>query len=166
MKRYYRTGNVQKYLFVLQDSTDVRIEGVTIRNAPLWNVRLQDCRRVWIRGINLFSDLERGVNSDGIDIVSTSDVLISDSIICAADDAIALKTMRFGRGDAPAGPAGGECRRQQLHPDLVVHADEYRNRDPRRYPARALLEHRRPQLQQGARHQRPGRRHGERRAAL
>jgi hypothetical protein len=105
MKRYYRTGDVQKYLFVLQDSTDVRIEGVTIRNAPLWNVRLQDCSRVWIRGINLYSDLERGVNSDGIDIVSTSDVLISDSIICAADDAIALKTTRFGRGgDGPVRP--------------------------------------------------------------
>ena len=28
MKRYYRTGDVQKYLFVLQDSQDVRIEGV------------------------------------------------------------------------------------------------------------------------------------------
>ena len=53
MKRYYRKGDVQKYLFVLQDSDDVRLEGVTIRNAPLWNVRLQNCNRVWIRGIFL-----------------------------------------------------------------------------------------------------------------
>jgi len=46
MKRYYRTGEVQKYLFVLQDSEDVRLEGVTIRmrlsgtsasrTAPVW----------------------------------------------------------------------------------------------------------------------------------
>jgi hypothetical protein len=93
MKRYYRTGAVQKYLIVLQDSEDIRIEGVTIRNAPLWNVRLQDCNRVWIRGIHLYSDLERGVNSDGIDIVSTSNVLIADSIIVTADDAICLKTV-------------------------------------------------------------------------
>jgi len=64
MKRYYRNGDVQKCLFVLQDSEDVRLEGVAIRNAPLWNVRLQDCNRVWIRGIHLHSDLERGVNSD------------------------------------------------------------------------------------------------------
>jgi hypothetical protein len=92
MKRYYRTGEVQKYLFVLQESVDVRIEDVTIRNAPLWNVRLQDCDRVWVRGIHLYSDLERGVNSDGIDIVSSSDVTISDSIIVTADDAICLKT--------------------------------------------------------------------------
>ena len=55
MKRYYRTGAVQKYLFVLQESEDIRFEGVTIRNAPLWNVRLQDCNRVWIRGIHLLS---------------------------------------------------------------------------------------------------------------
>jgi hypothetical protein len=96
MKRYYRTGEVQKYLFVLQESQDVRIEGVTIQNAPLWNVRLQDCDRVWIRGIHLHSDLERGVNSDGIDIVSSSNVTISDSIILTADDAIVLKTESFG----------------------------------------------------------------------
>lgn len=87
---------MQKYLFVLQDSEDVRLEGVTIRNAPLWNVRLQDCSRVWVRGIRLYSDLERGVNSDGIDIVSSSDVLIADSIISAADDAICLKTVDLG----------------------------------------------------------------------
>jgi len=97
MKRYYRTGDVQKYLFVLQESEDVRLDGVTIRNAPLWNVRLQDCNRVWIRGLRLYSDLERGVNSDGIDIVSSSNVLISDSIIATADDAICLKTDRFGQ---------------------------------------------------------------------
>jgi Glycosyl hydrolases family 28 len=96
MKRYYRTGAVQKYLFVLQDSEDVRLEGVTIQNAPLWNVRLQDCSRVWIRDIHLYSDLEKGVNSDGIDIVSSSDVLIADSIISTADDAICLKTVDLG----------------------------------------------------------------------
>jgi hypothetical protein len=96
MKRYYRTGAVQKYLFVLQGSEDVHLEGVTIRNAPLWNVRLQNCNRVWIRGVFLDSDLERGVNSDGIDIVSSSNVLIADSIISTADDAICLKTVDLG----------------------------------------------------------------------
>jgi polygalacturonase len=45
MKRYYRKGDVRKYLFVLQECEDVHLEGVTIRNAPLWNVRLQDCNR-------------------------------------------------------------------------------------------------------------------------
>jgi hypothetical protein len=102
MKRYYRKGAVQKYLFVLQEAEDVRLEGVTIRNAPLWNVRLQDCSRVWIRGIFLYSDLERGVNSDGIDIVSSSNVLIADSIISTGDDAICLKTVNLGGRGAGA----------------------------------------------------------------
>lgn len=98
MKRYYRTGEVQKRLFMLRNCEDVRLEGVTILNAPLWNVHLQDCNRVWVRGIYLYSDLERGVNSDGIDIVSSSNVLISDSIICTADDAICLKTSAWEQG--------------------------------------------------------------------
>jgi len=97
MKRYCRTGEVQKRLFLFRNCEDVRLEGITILNAPLWNVHLQDCNRVWIRGIYLYSDLERGVNSDGIDIVSSSNVLISDSVICTADDAICLKTSAWDR---------------------------------------------------------------------
>jgi hypothetical protein len=96
MKRYYRTG-VQKYLAVLQNSRDIRIEGVRLINSPLWTVRLQDCDGVQIRGVYLYSDLEKGVNADGIDIVSTSNVVISDSIIITADDAIVLKTDAFRR---------------------------------------------------------------------
>jgi hypothetical protein len=99
IKRYYRTG-VQKYLVVLQDSRDIRIEGVRLVNSPLWTVRLQDCDQVWIRGVYVYSDLEKGVNADGIDIVSTSNVSISDSTIITADDAIVLKSQVWGRGQA------------------------------------------------------------------
>lgn len=102
MKRYYRTG-VQKYIAVLRDSRDIRIEGVRLINAPLWTVRLQDCDRVWIRGVRIDSDLEKGVNADGIDIVSTSNVSISDSTIVTADDAIVLKTQAW-RGGGPVKP--------------------------------------------------------------
>jgi hypothetical protein len=104
MKRYYRSGEVQKYLFVLRESEDVRFEDVTIQNAPLWNVRLQDCNRVWIRGVRVFSDLERGVNSDGIDIVSSSNVTISDSTVVTADDAICLKTQAWRDTAGPVRP--------------------------------------------------------------
>ncbi len=106
IKRYYRTG-VQKYIMVLRDSQQIRIEGVRLVNAPLWTVRLQDCDQVWIRGVYVYSDLEKGVNADGIDIVSTSNVLISDSIIITADDAICLKTQTWpsrGATDQPKRP--------------------------------------------------------------
>jgi len=104
IKRYYRVG-VQKYLLLLRDSREIRIQGVRLINSPLWTVRLQDCDEVWIRGVYLYSDLERGVNADGIDIVSTSNVLISDAVIITADDAICLKTQAMrARAGAEASP--------------------------------------------------------------
>ncbi len=100
MRRYYRTG-VQKYAIVLRDSREIRIEGVRIVNSPLWSLRLQDCDQVWIRGVYIYSDLEKGVNADGIDIVSTSNVSISDSTIITADDAICLKTQAWRGSSEP-----------------------------------------------------------------
>lgn len=101
LKRYYRTG-MQAYMFVLNDSTDVRLEDITIVNSPLWNVRLNQCDRVFIHAVHIYSDLDKGVNSDGIDLVSSRNVLISDSIVITADDAIVIKTQ--GRGGGPARP--------------------------------------------------------------
>ena len=103
LKRYYRTG-MQAYMFVLNDSTDVRLEDITVINSPLWNVRLNDCNRVFIRGVHIYSDLEKGVNSDGIDVVSSQNVLISDSIIVTADDAIVIKTQSRGAAGGPVRP--------------------------------------------------------------
>jgi hypothetical protein len=101
LKRYYRTG-MQAFMFVLNDSTDVRLEDITVINSPLWNVRLNDCDRVFIRGVRIYSDLDKGVNSDGIDIVSSRNVVISDSIVVTGDDAIVIKTQ--GRAGAAARP--------------------------------------------------------------
>ncbi len=102
MRRYYRTG-MQAYMFVINGSTDVRLEGITVINSPLWNVRLNDCDRVFIRGVRICSDLEKAVNSDGIDVVSSSNVLISDSLVETGDDAIVIKTS--ARGGGPAKPS-------------------------------------------------------------
>jgi len=96
MSRYYREG-VQTYLLIFEDVENLRIEGVRLLNSPLWTIRTQDCDQVWIRGIYLYTSPEKGVNGDGIDLVSTSNVVISDSIIVAGDDAICLKTTSLGR---------------------------------------------------------------------
>ena len=57
-------------------------------------MRLNDCNRVFIRGVHIYSDLEKGVNADGIDIVSSSNVLISDSIVVTADDALSCSRQK------------------------------------------------------------------------
>jgi len=91
MRRYYRTG-MQTYMFILNNCTNIHLSGISVINSPLWNIRLNDCNRVFIRGIYIYSDLEKGVNADGIDICCTSNVTISDSLIVTGDDAIVLKT--------------------------------------------------------------------------
>jgi hypothetical protein len=94
MKRYYRSRDAMNiFLFVLIDCTNVQLRDVSIINAPLWTVRLNDCDRVTVRGVYIYSDLEKGVNADGIDICSSKNVVISDCIITTADDSIVLKAI-------------------------------------------------------------------------
>lgn len=94
MKRYYRSREAMNiFLFVLNDCTNVQLSDVSLLNAPLWTVRLNDCERVSVRGVYIYSDLEKGVNADGIDICSSKNVVISDCIITTADDAIVLKAI-------------------------------------------------------------------------
>lgn len=103
MRRYYRSAEaVNTFMFVINDSTDFLLSGVSIINSPLWTVRLNDCDRVFVRGVYIFSDLEKGVNADGIDICSSRNVTISDSVIVTADDAIVLKAI--SRNGKPANP--------------------------------------------------------------
>lgn len=94
MKRYYRSREAMNiFLFVLNDCTNIQLRDVSIINAPLWTVRLNDCNRVSVTGVYIYSDLEKGVNADGIDICSSKNVVISNCIITTADDAIVLKAI-------------------------------------------------------------------------
>jgi len=103
MRRYYRKKTaLNAYMFVINDCIDFSLLGVTITHSPLWTVKLSDCDRVFIRGVHIYSDLEKGVNADGIDICSSSNVTISDSVIETADDSIVLKTI--SRKGKPARP--------------------------------------------------------------
>jgi polygalacturonase len=103
MRRYYRSREAMNtFMFIINDSTDFLLTGVSIINSPLWTVRLNDCDRVYVRGVYIYSDLEKGVNADGIDICSSRNVTISDSVIITADDSIVLKAI--ARNDKKANP--------------------------------------------------------------
>jgi hypothetical protein len=75
----------------ISDCRDVRIENVTIGDAAGWTLHLHDTDRAVITGVRIDSDLF-GPNSDGIDLTGARDITISNCIIKAGDDAIALKT--------------------------------------------------------------------------
>jgi hypothetical protein len=87
-------------LIEIRDSRGIRIQDITIRKAPAWTIHPKNCNGVKIRGIELLNNL-RAINSDGIDIDSSRNVIISDSHIEAGDDCIVLKTTDRGGSAGP-----------------------------------------------------------------
>jgi hypothetical protein len=83
-------------LIELRRCSDLRLLDVEIVRSPGWTVHLHRCDRVWVRGVKLVNHLF-GPNTDGFDIDSCRDVLISDCYVECGDDAIVLKTGADGR---------------------------------------------------------------------
>lgn len=82
------------------NSSDIRIQDVTILKTPGWGIHPKNCDRVKIRGINLINNF-LAINTDGIDPDSSRNVIISDSYIEAGDDCIVLKTTNRGGVTTP-----------------------------------------------------------------
>lgn len=74
---------------------NVLIEGVTIKNSPMWEIHPVLCRNVTVRKVNISS---HGPNNDGCDPESCRDVLIEDCIFDTGDDCIAIKSGRNADG--------------------------------------------------------------------
>ena len=72
-------------------STNVLIEGVSIRNSPMWELNPVLCRNVTVRGVKIASF---GPNNDGCDPESCTDVLIEGCVFETGDDCIAIKSGR------------------------------------------------------------------------
>jgi hypothetical protein len=71
---------------------NVKISGVTMADAPSWNITPVACKNVSIDGVNIISVL---MSSDGIDIVGCEDVRITGCFVCVNDDCLALKAVRY-----------------------------------------------------------------------
>ncbi|MFD1255248.1 glycoside hydrolase family 28 protein [Mucilaginibacter terrae] len=78
------------------DCTNVKVTGVTIKNAACWVQNYKKCSQVVINHIRVISTAYW--NNDGIDIVDSKDVRITNCFVNAADDGICLKSEeRSGR---------------------------------------------------------------------
>jgi polygalacturonase len=71
--------------------TNVLIEGVSIRNSPMWELNPVLCRNVTVRGVKIAS---YGPNNDGCDPECCTDVLIEGCVFETGDDCIAIKSGR------------------------------------------------------------------------
>jgi polygalacturonase len=74
---------------------NVLIEGVTLRNAPFWEVHPVLCHSVTVKGLTIDS---AGPNTDGCDPECCTDVLIENCSFNTGDDCIAIKSGRNGDG--------------------------------------------------------------------
>jgi polygalacturonase len=74
---------------------NVLVEGVTIRNSPMWEVHPVESTNVIVRGLHIDT---HGPNNDGCDPESCTDVLIEDCVFDTGDDCIAIKSGRNADG--------------------------------------------------------------------
>jgi polygalacturonase len=74
---------------------NVLIEGVTIKNSPMWEIHPVLCRNVIVQGVSIST---HGPNNDGCDPESCTDVLIKDCYFDTGDDCIAIKSGRNADG--------------------------------------------------------------------
>ncbi len=91
-------GRQQGNMIRLERCRDVRIEGITILDSQTWTVVPVLCDGVEVRGVKL---VNWQFGSDGVDLVSSRHVRISDSFLRDNDDCVALKAMPWGEGEAP-----------------------------------------------------------------
>lgn len=75
---------------VFIESRGIRIEGVTMRNMPMWTCFLHGCEDVKIDGVTIANDL-RHANTDGFDIDSCRNVVAANCSITTGDDAFAIR---------------------------------------------------------------------------
>ena len=91
------SGECRPRLVIFKDATDIDVANVTFTGSPDWTFQLLNCSRVYVRDWKQHGD-ERWPNNDGVDIDSSSDVLVERSSIDTADDGVCIKGSTFPLG--------------------------------------------------------------------
>lgn len=101
--------------------TNVLIEGVTIRNSPMWEIHPVLSRNVTVRNVRVIS---HGPNNDGCNPESSADVLIENCEFDTGDDCIAVKSGRNRDGRRLAVPSENivirGCRMKDGHGGVTI----------------------------------------------
>lgn len=85
-------------LLLASDCTDLKVEGIILKDSWTWTCLFMGCRNVTVDNLKICST--RCEYNDGIDIVNCHHVLITNSFIRSDDDSIAPKGMGAGGGMA------------------------------------------------------------------
>ncbi len=69
---------------------NVRVEGLRLRQSAFWMQRYLQCDGVYLSGLKVFNHANH--NSDGVDVDSCQNVIVSDCHIDSSDDALCFKS--------------------------------------------------------------------------
>ncbi len=84
-------------MFFFEDATNVRLETITLRDMPGWTISLHDCEEADIHGLDIDNHMQIP-NCDGISIMDSRNVHISDCSIRSCDDSITIGSRPDGDG--------------------------------------------------------------------
>ena len=100
---------------------NVLIEGVTIKNSPMWEIHPVLSTNVTVRKVTVST---HGPNNDGCNPESCTDVLIEDCYFDTGDDCIAIKSGRNADGRRLAAPSQNivirDCTMKDGHGGVTV----------------------------------------------
>jgi polygalacturonase len=82
-------------------SKQIRIENLTLSDAAGWTIHPLESDGVAIRNVRIFND-PMGPNTDGINIDSSRNVIVSDVHVESGDDCVVLKTTGRRGGKVPS----------------------------------------------------------------
>ncbi len=102
-------------VILVYKSADILLEKLTLKRSPFWTVHVCFSTRVTVDGIIIRENL--GPSSDGIDIDSSSEVMVRNCDVDCNDDAICLKSGRDADGLRVNRPTENVVIR-----DCIVHA--------------------------------------------
>ena len=92
-KGFTNTGMPRARLALIEDSKDIRIEGITFRDSQFWNCHLYKNDGVLVHNVHFQvpDDYRQAPSTDGIDIDSSRNVTIDGCVFSVTDDCIACK---------------------------------------------------------------------------
>ncbi len=105
---------VRQHTVQLEYCTNIEIDGITVRDSLVYNIRPIGCRKLRIRNVKIIGCWR--YNSDGIDMHNCEDVLIERCFLRTFDDAICVKGFDcYYEGDVEAAVRAAMYRNGQAY---------------------------------------------------
>jgi hypothetical protein len=101
-------------LILLNECKNITIDEITIHNSKTWDVVPTICNSVKVNNIKILSD---NGGDDGIDVVSTKNMTITNSFIHTKDDCIAVKSHARPQTTQPQTPPTSQVSGQTRQAD-------------------------------------------------